>query len=131
VFLMDLDNFKQINDTYGHKAGDTVIKTVAGVCNNSLRVTDIFGRYGGEEFMAFLPETPSEKAFQVAERLRQNIAGTRIDLDNNSIYVTASIGVACVEKAGNIGLDELLKNADEALYEAKKAGRNCVRLRLL
>lgn len=131
VILMDLDHFKQINDTYGHKAGDIVIKTVTGICNSSLRVTDIFGRYGGEEFVAFLPETTSGKAVQIAERLRQNIVSTRIELENNSIFVTASFGVASVDKAGNIDLDELLKKADEALYEAKEAGRNCVRRRFV
>jgi len=131
LILMDLDHFKQINDTYGHKAGDIVITTVTAVCSNNLRVTDLFGRYGGEEFVAFLPETSSEEAFQIAERLRQNIAVTRIELDDGSITVTASFGVASADKAGDIELDELLKNADEALYEAKEAGRNCVRRRFL
>lgn len=131
LILMDLDNFKRINDTYGHKAGDIVIKTVTGVCIHNLRVADLFGRYGGEEFVAYLPETSSEEAAQVAERLRRNIAGTRIELDDNAIYVTASFGVASVNIVDNIELEELLKNADEALYEAKEAGRNCVKIRLL
>lgn len=127
VILMDLDHFKQVNDNYGHKAGDIVIKTVVGICRNSLRVTDLFGRYGGEEFVAFLPETSSKTAFMVAERLRQNIADTRIPLDDHEIYVTASFGIASVDKIGNTDLDELLKKADEALYKAKEAGRNCVK----
>ncbi len=126
VIMMDLDHFKQINDTYGHEAGDITLKTATEVCRKSLRAFDLFGRYGGDEFVVFLPETSFATAYQMAERLRKNIEDISIKLDESLITVTASFGIASVEKVGNVKLDELLKKADEALYRAKEAGRNCV-----
>jgi diguanylate cyclase (GGDEF)-like protein len=126
VILIDIDNFKQINDTHGHKAGDLTLKAVVEVCNNNLRTADLFGRYGGEEFAIFLPETTPETAFKIAERLRKKIASIVVPLDNTEITVTASFGAAGVEQTANISLNELLKKADRALYSAKKAGRNRV-----
>jgi len=97
------------------------------VCKKCLRQHDIFGRYGGEEFAILLPETPPEIALEVAERQREKIAGTRLSLDHAEVSVTASFGVAGIEKAGEIELDQLFKKADQALYQAKEAGRNRVR----
>lgn len=126
LILMDIDHFKMINDTYGHKAGDYTLKAVVDVCRNYLRIHDIFGRYGGEEFIIFLPETPSKVALEVAERLRKKIAGMCISLESAEVAVTASFGVVGIEKAGDVELEELFKNADHALYRAKEAGRNRV-----
>ena len=126
VILLDIDHFKHVNDTYGHKAGDIAIKAVVDACRNVLRATDIFGRYGGEEFAVFLPETVSDVAVELAEHMRKKIAETVISVDNAKISVTASFGVVGTEKAVNVGMDELLKIADKAMYRAKDAGRNCV-----
>jgi len=123
---MDIDHFKKINDTYGHKAGDYTLKTVVDACRKCLREHDIFGRYGGEELTIFLPETSAEVALEVVEHLREKIAGTRLSLDHAEVAVTASFGVAGVERAGDVELDDLLKKADQALYRAKEAGRNRV-----
>ena len=126
VILIDIDRFKQVNDTYGHKAGDVAIKAVVDACRSILRNKDIFGRYGGEEFVVFLPETTSEGALELAEQMRKKIAETVISIDNAKLFVTASFGVVGTEKVVSVGLDELLKSADIAMYRAKDAGRNCV-----
>ena len=128
IIIMDIDHFKRVNDTYGHKAGDLALQTVVGVCKEALRAHDLFGRYGGEEFVVFLPETPPEMALSVAERLRKNVSCSPALLDNYKINVTASFGVFGVENAEGVELDDLLKNADHALYKAKSLGRNCVML---
>ncbi|HAS04931.1 MAG TPA: hypothetical protein DCR71_04160 [Dehalococcoidia bacterium] len=126
VIFMDIDHFKQVNDTYGHKAGDDILKIVVTICKNCLRTPDLYGRYGGDEFVILLPGTYTETSMMVAERLREKISNTLIPLDNAEITVTASFGVAGVNKAENEEFEELLANADLALYRAKKAGRNCV-----
>lgn len=128
IIIMDIDHFKWVNDTYGHKAGDLALQTVAGVCKEALRANDLFGRYGGEEFVVFLPVTSPEMALSVAERLRKNVSCSPVLLDNYKINVTASFGVFGVENAEGVELDDLLKNADHALYKAKSLGRNCVML---
>ncbi len=126
LISMDLDLFKEINDTYGHEAGDYTLKAVADTCRNCLRHNDIFGRYGGEEFTICLPETSSDIALEVAERLRKKIAGLHLAVDNNEFTVTASFGIIGVQEAGDVELDDLLKKADQALYKSKEAGRNQV-----
>ncbi len=128
IILMDLDYFKQINDKYGHEAGDMALKIVAEICRQTLRTSDIFGRYGGEEFAAFLPETVPEVALYVAERLSSNIASACIPFNRAEIAITASFGVTGIEKAVNIDLNSLLRYADQALYQAKEAGRNQIML---
>lgn len=130
LILMDIDHFKNINDTYGHAAGDWTLKAIVDECRNCLREQDIFGRYGGEEFTIFLPETNSEGALEVAERLREKIAGIRLQ-DHAEVAITASFGVVSIERAGDVELKRLLKNADQALYRAKEAGRNRVSFVLL
>lgn len=127
LIILDVDYFKEVNDTYGHKAGDIVLKEIAARLSRGLRTTDFLGRYGGEEFVVFLPNTPAATAYQIAERLRDAIAGTEIPVEQESVSVTASFGVAglnCRNAAND--LEELLKKADNALYEAKSAGRNVV-----
>lgn len=117
--MLDLDHFKQINDNYGHQAGDQVLHEFAQRCEASVREVDLVGRYGGEELVIFLPETDLTTAKQVAERLRKSIAETPI----YEISVTVSIGVAA--KDGNtMDLETLIARADQAMYIAKHKGRN-------
>jgi diguanylate cyclase (GGDEF)-like protein len=124
--MMDIDHFKRINDTYGHQAGDAVLVNVSQILMNNARQYDEAGRYGGEEFALFLPHTPLINAARVAERLRASIEASRVEVEGQSIQVTASFGVACYPCDGISDVDSLLKAADTALYEAKHAGRNRV-----
>jgi len=126
LMMLDIDFFKLVNDTHGHKAGDIVLQKVSLLCRETLREVDIIGRLGGEEFAILLPETMLEKALEVAERVRQLIAETEIALETGlPLHVTVSIGVATL-KGKEINIDTLLHQADEALYEAKRTGRNKV-----
>ncbi len=125
IIMFDIDHFKEVNDTYGHAAGDEVLLKLSSRSAEILRENDIFARYGGEEFVVLLPETDLEQAYQMAERMRKDCAETPLDLKLASVNLTISFGVA------NLGgekllLDELLLRADKALYDAKKAGRNQV-----
>lgn len=127
--FFDIDHFKQVNDTYGHEAGDTVLKTISATALEQCRQTDILGRYGGEEFLMILPETDLEQACFLAERLRQAIAGRTSVADRNHIRVTATFGVACYSSgtsATRSDLSDFIKRADTAMLEAKTAGRNRV-----
>ncbi|OYU86369.1 MAG: GGDEF domain-containing protein [Bradyrhizobiaceae bacterium PARB1] len=123
VMIFDIDHFKSINDRFGHPAGDEVLKLFASVITHSLRITDLTGRIGGEEFAAMLP-CSLEEAMQAAERVRENFAGCGIEVDEAPVATTVSIGVA----GGPAGteLDVLLAAADTALYQAKRSGRNRV-----
>ncbi len=123
--MIDVDRFKSINDTFGHNVGDEVIKAVATILRTHKRSSDIVGRLGGEEFAMILLEATLENAFAAAERLRQLVTESVIAAGGHNIQVTVSIGVsACRPETSSI--DELLKQADVALYVAKHAGRNCV-----
>jgi diguanylate cyclase (GGDEF)-like protein len=124
LILADIDNFKSINDTYGHPTGDIVIKTVADCLKSKLRESDCVARYGGEEFAIVAVETSLQNAELVAERLRSEIEALRISYEQNTIDVTMSFGVACFPADGEIAMDEFIKHADHALYRAKKDGRN-------
>jgi diguanylate cyclase (GGDEF)-like protein len=130
VLVIDMDRFKQINDTYGHLAGDTALKTVAEALADELRGYDAVGRFGGEEFVALLPAADDAMAAQVAERLRRRIESTEIAVEGRDgprkLHVTASVGVA--SGPGGAELDDLLHAADQALYVAKREGRNAVRM---
>lgn len=122
--MLDLDRFKDINDTYGHKVGDTVLGQFAKACREALRESDIMGRMGGEEFAILFPETTLPDAVDVAERLRETVAATRIPLEHGlPIQVTVSIGVASFA-SGDANIDVFMNRADGALYEAKHGGRN-------
>ncbi|MGM0914800.1 MAG: sensor domain-containing diguanylate cyclase [Pseudomonadota bacterium] len=121
LIMYDLDHFKHINDRFGHNTGDDVLKTVAGLVNDSIRGIDHHGRWGGEEFMVLLPHTGLEAASRVAEKLRQTIASHRFETLGS---VTASFGV--VELAGGENSRSLAQRVDEALYRAKALGRNRV-----
>lgn len=126
LLMLDIDRFKNINDTHGHKAGDLVLQHLSEVMRETLRAVDIIGRMGGEEFAILLPETDLERATEVAERLRENIAHTRVALEAAApLQFTVSIGVSGM-KEKDAPLDTLLNQADWALYEAKEGGRNKV-----
>ena len=127
AIMVDIDNFKGINDTLGHSAGDDVLSTVASRLQNAVRELDVLGRYGGEEFVILAPQTGLAEACTVAERLRLMVSKDPIVGPSGDIEVTASFGVAAME-AGEVGnLSSLLDRADKALYRAKSEGKNCVR----
>jgi diguanylate cyclase (GGDEF)-like protein len=126
IFMLDLDHFKRFNDTFGHAAGDTVLKAVAEIFRSSIRTEDIACRYGGEEFTIMLPDVTPAAAYERAEIVRQAIAGLRVPLEKE-VYAefTISIGVAFYPNDGDYA-DVLLRRADSALYRAKRQGRNQV-----
>nr|WP_321457114.1 sensor domain-containing diguanylate cyclase [uncultured Cohaesibacter sp.] len=124
VILLDIDRFKVVNDTYGHPAGDRVLQNLADVCRKNLRVYDIAARFGGEEFAFLLPKTNIDEAFDVAERLRTQIATTPAIYRDLPIYITTSFGVSSVKANRVMSVTELVHVADKCLYEAKNKGRN-------
>lgn len=123
ILMLDLDNFKDINDSYGHSAGDIVLREFSGLGLKCLRDADIFGRIGGEEFAVLLPQTKIEDGLVVAERLRTGLENNVFKYKNNKIRCTTSIGIS-KSSGDKISLTDLLQMADEALYKAKKTGRN-------
>lgn len=126
VLMMDLDHFKNINDTYGHTIGDLVLQKFGGLVRQTLRYVDAVGRVGGEEFAIVLPQTDAEHALEVAERLCRLTADTEVALDQGRpLHFTVSVGVTTLAGSGN-NIDTLLSQADQALYEAKNSGRNRV-----
>ena len=124
--ILDLDRFKQINDTHGHLCGDQVLMDTARLFSKQLRTYDLLGRYGGEEFCIALPQTGMEKACSVLDRLREEIAANTFIHESIRLTVTVSIGVASTENRERADTRDLLRDADEALYRAKNTGRNCV-----
>lgn len=124
VAMADIDHFKQVNDTYGHEAGDLVLKDVAAILSDALRMPDKVGRYGGEEFLVILPHTGLTQARKIADRIRASVSKWDFDLGSKKIRMTISIGV-CQFKSGE-DLEQFLSHADKALYDAKKGGRNLV-----
>lgn len=125
ILMLDIDDFKKINDTYGHAAGDTVLKKFTQRCADHLRGSDLFARYGGEEFVILLPDTDKNKAEQVAARIRDCIAEEKVISSEDHIAVTTCIGVA-VSNAGGDPINEVIDQADQALYEAKAMGINSI-----
>jgi len=124
VALLDIDHFKQINDSFGHHVGDVILRDMAQMINGMLRDYDAMGRYGGEEFLLVLPETCEEVAFQVAERLRAAIEMHEFSVSDRAYRITVSLGLACKNAKENSSIEELFKEADRCLYVAKEAGRN-------
>lgn len=124
--MIDLDHFKRINDTWGHHAGDAVLVAASEIMMENARRYDEVGRYGGEEFAILLPSVTIDIAASIAERLRKKINDAVVEIDGNRISITASLGVACYPCDGVTDLNDLLKAADRALYEAKEEGRNRV-----
>ncbi len=128
AFLMiDLDHFKRLNDEFGHQLGDQVLTTVGQVLRSNTRETDLCARYGGEEIALVLTETPLKQAVILAEKLRTRIAAATIPFQDRTLHVTASFGVTSFLGGEEDSMEEIIKRADQALYEAKRAGRNLVR----
>jgi diguanylate cyclase (GGDEF)-like protein len=140
IIMLDLDHFKKVNDTFGHLAGDQVLQNVAQICRENLRSIDIIGRYGGEEFVILLPETPLTRPVDkkietkdldplpaqiVAERLRQTFAHEGLDISGNTIFLSISLGIAEFTNA-DISIENVINHADQALLRAKNTGRNRV-----
>jgi len=129
--MMDIDHFKNFNDTYGHLAGDEALRHVARTVEESLRKNDFMGRYGGEEFIIFFYNADEETGLKIVERLRKNLAEKPVQLENGPVSIHASFGVTGNRREDPRGKDyieKLINNADTALYAAKKAGRNMVKL---
>jgi diguanylate cyclase (GGDEF)-like protein len=125
LIMFDLDHFKLLNDTYGHLGGDLVLIETAKVISSLLRLGDLFGRYGGEEFAIILPNTDLIGALDVAERIRIAISKNVINFQETEIKVTASVGVAVINEK-DTRYEDLISNTDLALYDAKASGRNIV-----
>ena len=128
VIMFDIDHFKSINDQYGHPGGDKVLQQFVEVLQGRLRKSDFLGRYGGEEFAVILPQTPPDKSFQLAEEIRQKVMDTPVKIDEGVVlHLQMSAGVSGVDSVRDgITLEELIKHSDDALYEAKRSGRNRV-----
>jgi diguanylate cyclase (GGDEF)-like protein len=127
--MIDVDFFKQINDTYGHLAGDSILQELATHINLELRPYDVFGRYGGEEFLIVLPNTLAEEAERIAERLITTVRGHAFMWNNSPVHITLSAGVTWTDAAKD-SLDDVLSKVDSLLYEAKERGRNQVVFRV-
>jgi diguanylate cyclase (GGDEF)-like protein len=125
VLMIDSDNLKRVNDSYGHEAGNRLLRQLANAIQAELRATDVPARYGGDEFIVLLPETPAKGALDVAERIRAAIARMPLAAEGKSVAASVSVGVASFPEDGRT-LDTLAARADRALYEAKQRGRNCV-----
>lgn len=122
VLILDLDHFKQVNDSMGHPMGDKVLKTVAGLISTTIRGVDIACRYGGEEFLVFFPETHGYRAIKIAERIREVIQAYCFSCADKRFNCTISGGIAVYN--GENTLAELIERADKALYQSKENGRN-------
>lgn len=124
VMVIDLDHFKEVNDTHGHQAGDDVLEEIGTIIQEEIRRNDLACRYGGEEFCVALIETGIEKAEEIAQRLREELARSTFRANGAEFQVTCSVGL--VEFKNEEDYTDLLKQADQALYDAKEQGRNCV-----
>lgn len=128
ILMVDIDHFKQINDSRGHHVGDIVLREVASLVAGSIRTTDYCARYGGEEFIILMPHTSSKKALTLAERIRKRVAAHTFLIDGGDpLELTISLGLASIEPGIPKGKRQLLNEADVALYAAKASGRNCTR----
>ena len=125
VLMLDADDLKGVNDEFGHAVGDKLIITIAQVINDSLRKTDFLARFGGDEFVAILTETPVDRAVDVAERIRSSVENTSFAVDGKRVASTISIGVSCYSKEVS-EIEEIMERADKKLYESKDKGKNAV-----
>ncbi|HEY8584318.1 MAG TPA: diguanylate cyclase [Capillimicrobium sp.] len=124
VALVDIDHFKDVNDRFGHAAGDAVLIAVAQRLRDAVREEDVIGRWGGEEFLILLPEEPAEGAIVAADRIREHVGALPIETPEATVNITVSVGCATFRSGERP--DDVLRRADDALYEAKRAGRNAV-----
>ncbi|MHB8765437.1 MAG: diguanylate cyclase [Deferrisomatales bacterium] len=124
--MVDIDHFKRLNDTFGHQAGDDVLRAMGALMRQEIRTTDIPARYGGEEFCVLLPQTPSDGAREFAQRVRLSVESAVFQAQGHELRITASLGVASCPSGAVASGEDLIRLADEALYEAKGAGRNRV-----
>jgi diguanylate cyclase (GGDEF)-like protein len=122
--MLDIDHFKKINDTYGHLKGDSILKNFSEILKTSIRHTDIAARYGGEEFSILLPHTDSTGAFLEAERIRTYVSKKDFSDLDQPLHITVSLGISTYPHEMIKSAGDLVKNADIALYEAKRRGRN-------
>lgn len=122
IIFLDIDNFKKINDTYGHSAGDIVLKELSSIIKNNIRSSDRVARYGGEEFIVVLVKASKEDAFKKAEIIRKTVSNKKIKIDGVFIKVTITLGVASLDKEKSA--TELVDKADKALYHGKQNGKN-------
>jgi diguanylate cyclase (GGDEF)-like protein len=127
--MIDIDKFKNINDTYGHSTGDEVLKSLAGILKKFTRESDVVARFGGEEFVILLPNTDIAGAKIIADKIRLRVEGNQLQINGASINYTISIGVSQFNETIDTLVDTILDRADKALYEAKNAGRNKVVVR--
>ncbi len=123
-----MDNFKNINDSYGHLQGDSILVELAERTARTVRRSDIVARYGGEEFVVIMPQTGSDGALAQAERVRKEIARMPFKSNRGGIKVSVSVGVAVLDHGGGMDSESLILKADRALYRAKASGKNCVSL---
>ncbi|GAB6066495.1 GGDEF domain-containing protein [Aquifex pyrophilus] len=127
ILMLDLDNFKRINDTYGHDVGDIVLRHVAQILKRNLRRMDVIARWGGEEFIVMLPNTTLENAYKVGEKLRKAVEAAPVELENGKkLKITVSVGVSSFRNQKS--LEDIIREADIALYNAKKKGKNRVEI---
>ncbi|MDR0316195.1 MAG: GGDEF domain-containing protein [Treponema sp.] len=124
LIMFDLDHFKVVNDTYGHQAGDQVLKDITQRVKSAIRPYDLFGRYGGEEFVILMFDTDKANTISATERIRQAVCKTPVEFEGKQISISASFGIAFVAPKNDI--ETAIKHADEALYSAKAKGRNTV-----
>ena len=124
IAMADIDHFKEINDTYGHKAGDRVLRQVTAIFTEALRMPDKVGRFGGEEFLIIMPHTKLVQGRKIAERIRASVSKWKFELGSQTVHLTISIGMTQFKPGDDI--EKLVSLADKALYDAKKGGRNLV-----
>ncbi|MBW1802340.1 MAG: GGDEF domain-containing protein [Deltaproteobacteria bacterium] len=124
LVMSDIDYFKQVNDSYGHLAGDYALKEISRFLQDHVRTSDIVARYGGEEFVIILPETSLEGAIGATERIRKKVSEMQMSYEGKKLSVTLSFGIACLRPDKNISKSDLIRSADDALLEAKRSGRN-------
>ena len=126
LVMVDIDHFKNVNDTYGHLAGDYVLQALARLVSTRARREEVFARYGGEEFVILLPETSKKGAIELAEQLRKRVASHTFIFEGEEIPITVSVGVSTMSGEATTAT-EFIKSADVAMYKAKSDGRDCVR----
>ena len=125
--MLDMDNFKEVVDTYGHQAGDRVLKNVASTIKKSLRESDFAFRMGGDEFIILLPETNAERAYHLADRIRSKIEDIKLKKHTRRLSIGSSMGISEFKK-DDASLEVVLKRADEALYRVKNSSKNKVEI---